>query len=237
MSETPTRTCYACGIAEPTDRVKLTPDELRGGEHLWGVCAACDIDTKALSAAVVAELLELPAGDEVLADIHPVRFAERSTADPSRPNRRPWEHVDKTVLADHVTARRRDMQRRQSDTPCHFCGTTVTPRGRWQRTTGTGGNRSICGACQEQLSNGDARDRAAAVLGGLTNARVTRIPHRLGSAVELLFWHETGRSTGSTKPWSHVDIRRLRSQIKELADQRKIGELPNWWDPDRVVKW
>lgn len=238
-TETSTRrVCSGCGIeALSVGPVRIIHSEVTGREDVYGTCEACNIPEASLSAAVLSEILDLEPGDPVLEHMSVTSFADDLATTAQRPNAEPWGHLNRPALAAEVAALRRDLTLRTSDTPCWYCGVNVTSRGRWHRVNGSGGARSICGPCGEQITGHDARDRTAAILAGLRRGGTTHIPHRIADHLGMLWWGETGRDKPNRAPFGHLDIRAMRATLVGLAERRAINRLPRWYDQSRRVEW
>jgi hypothetical protein len=239
------RTCASCGASRPCDRVKITPDRVRGGgrELVWGLCNDCaDADALgALDAAVLADVLDLDAGDPVLGHVRVPRFCDRGAHHPDRPTPAPWGHLDATDLAEKVTAWR-TARAALAGGPCSWCGVGMTPVGTvWRNWSENNRPRSMCGRCSELFGKPSAgtdamRDVVAAMLGGLSYRNRTTYRHRLGAQLGVIFWHETGRTEPNATAWAHLDLDALRDALDDLFTAQALTR-PSWWRRDRLVTW
>jgi hypothetical protein len=240
------RTCAACGVRRPAERVHVVPDRLRsiGHELVYGLCADCaDADRLgALDAAVARDLLDLDAGDAVLSAVRVVRFCDLASAHPDRPSPRPWAHVDREALASWVTDWRRDHTER-SGGPCAWCGMGLTPPDtKWRMWSRENRPAEVCGRCQHQFgsqiggSDESRRDAAAVVLAGLIYRNRVSYRQGLGRQLEVIWWCESGRTKPNRVPFGHLDMPALRARMSAIFDAGGMRR-PVWWSADRVVDW
>lgn len=234
------RACWSCGKATESERVRILPNVLHEGEELlYGECEDCH-GTKALDREILLRLFDIESDDPVANAIAVERFSDSPARKPDKPVE-PWSFLNHEDILKKVSMFRQANGPLKGG-PCSWCGVQFTPpKTKWRNERTNGTPLATCGLCQERfqhrdMRSDDARSYAAAVLCGFERGGSVRIPRQLGKQVSLLWWHETGKRRGNRQPFAHLDVKKMRTTVEELAGKRAFA-LPAKWDKERTVKW
>jgi hypothetical protein len=242
------RCCSMCGqvavcdVGEVVIRTDLAGDELVYGR--CGVCRRLGVDWRR---HVAAMLLAVPVDSVLLDGLWLDSFCERPDANPARPNREAWGHVDRAQLAADADKARADLDRRQGG-PCFVCGSTLTPVGTMWRSferTGTACGRCISWLGARPANAANVRVIATTVLvGQSTPAQRVLGPPGVGVDLGLVLFAESGRTRGAVAPWAHLDLRALTARARELGigttvDPARWLLIDRWQDvnENQYARW